>query len=241
MPARERSERCVARASTIAAIAARAPGIHRRAARHRHVRDPVAAALLACRDRDLPPMRETLVAARPRGTARCAPRPPVWIAAAPSSTALRTTRSIASFAAMPCTSVTASADSRSTGSNASMRTLRRACRRARASPAYSPPVAGEQRDRIARDEAQHSQRVMRDLIGQRDFAAGAASIPGTWKRGELMPACARIRPGASRAAGGSDARVDRHSMSGWRRSVTRNAGSCLREHSRASCTTSAVA
>ncbi len=109
-----------------------------------------------------------------------------WIAAAPSSTALRTAWSMASLAAMPWASVTASALSRSTGSKASMRaTASRLSARASVA-ANSPPDAGEQRDAIADSQAQHAQRMVRDGVGQHVLAADVTGgqFLGTMKAGK---------------------------------------------------------
>ncbi len=99
--------------------------------------------------RDLSPVRKAPVAALAVGKARAALAHHRPDRAAPISTALRTTKSVVSLAAIACTSVTASGESRSIGSNASRRThaLRLSARTSVA--ANSPPVAGEERQRIA--------------------------------------------------------------------------------------------
>jgi hypothetical protein len=63
-----------------------------------------------------------------------------WIAAAPSSTAWRTIASIVSLAVIACTSVTASAGSRSTASKRSMRAHASRFPARVIVAAYSPPV-----------------------------------------------------------------------------------------------------
>ena len=63
-----------------------------------------------------------------------------WIAVAPSSVALRIAESIASLATMPCASVSASGDSRSTGTKRSTRTDAPRLSTRTSVAAYSPPV-----------------------------------------------------------------------------------------------------
>ena len=162
--------------STMPGVPAAAPSSHaRQAARPRAPRHAIAAALLARRDRDLPPMREALVACAPAGKARAARRRPPAAArrrrARPPGARSRPSRRSRRCA---CTSVTASGDSRSRRHEGVDARPRVALARASECRGVFAAGAGEQRHRIADGKAQHAQRVMRDGLGQRDFAADVA-------------------------------------------------------------------
>ena len=106
---------------------------------------------------------------------------------------MRTAWSIASLAATACARVTASGDSRSTGSNASMRAAAPRLPTSTRVAAYSPPAPVEQRQRIADAEADDPRRVMRGGLGKRDRLPDQRrrELIGTKKRGAAIAAYVR--------------------------------------------------
>ena len=146
--------------------------------------DCSAAAATICRQ-----WRDALLAAlSPSGSGALRAVTSGWIAVAPSSVALRIAESIASLATMPCASVSASGDSRSTGTKRSHAHRRAALVDVHERGRVLAARAVEERHRVADGKAQHARRVVRGAGVELDRspASSGASGVGHRNRGAAM-------------------------------------------------------